>query len=97
MAPALPAITPQPAPRPASYDTPAPIAATAVAPSLSASDRSDLWFLSTEPDTAAMESAEAADAKEPSSFWTAVLTIGMAVLVIALVFVFIQLMTSLLG
>lgn len=63
---------------------------------MSAADRSDLWFLSTEPDTATVDGVDVADVKEPSPLMTGALTIGMAVLVIVLVLVFIQLMTSLL-
>jgi hypothetical protein len=65
---------------------------------VAAQDQSDLWFLSTEPSDG--EGAEArhevVEGKEPSALLTGILTIGMAVLVIVLVLVFIQLMTSLL-
>lgn len=56
---------------------------------------SELWFRSTEPSEAEVAAAPAA-AKEPSSAFMGALTVGMAVLVIFLVLVFIQLLTSLL-
>ena len=86
---------------PASYASQQPAAAMPMTadsrPSAAAAVASDndLWFLSTEPTEAEVAAAPAAT-KEPSSALTGFLTIGMAVLVIVLVLVFIQLMTSLL-
>jgi hypothetical protein len=91
--------TPYVEPRPTDAHTaPSPRMLTAAVPDVTAREQSDLWFLSTEPDGAAEsdESDEVAQGKQPSSILTAILTIGMAVLVIVLVLVFIQLMTSLL-
>ncbi|MEX2547765.1 MAG: hypothetical protein WD830_08250 [Chloroflexota bacterium] len=71
--------------------------ASAALPAVSAQDQSDLWFLATEPDDVNDGNEDAiSEGKEPSQILTAILTIGMAILVIVLVLVFIQLMTSLL-
>lgn len=75
---------------------PAPTA-SAQAATASAQNQSELWFLSTEPtDVVETRDDDIYGGKEPSPVLTAVLTIGMALLVIVLVLVFIQLMTSLL-
>jgi hypothetical protein len=60
-----------------------------------AADAADLWFLASEPQPAAGE-VESREARQSSSILTGALTIGMALLVIVLVLVFIQLMTSIL-
>ena len=92
---------PSPTFEPASYAnqpaaaTQMPTAAAQPASAASIASDNDLWFLSTEPSEAEVAAAPAA-AKEPSSLFTGALTVGMAVLVIFLVLVFIQLMTSLL-
>ena len=79
----------------------APVATAAgTAPAPAPLEQNDLWFLSTEP----QETAEAVESttgtaetpKQSSSVLMAGLTIGMAILVIVLVLVFIQLMTSIL-
>jgi hypothetical protein len=74
-----------------------PAVASPITPA-AAPEQHDLWFLSTEPDDidAPFDDDAAAAQKEPSSVLTAVLTIGMAILVIVLVLVFFSLMTSLL-
>ncbi len=73
------------------------LVASAALPAVSAQDQSDLWFLATEPDAVNHgDEGDISEGKEPSQILTAVLTIGMAILVIVLVLVFIQLMTSLL-
>ena len=62
-----------------------------------AQEQSDLWFLATEnADGDAATSDGIKVAKEPSPMLTAGLTIAFAILVIVLILVFIQLMTSLL-
>jgi hypothetical protein len=68
--------------------------ASPAASAVATPDQSDLWFLSTEPDD--IDDGNITEGREPSGILTAVLTIGMAILVIVLVLVFIQLMTSLL-
>lgn len=73
-----------------------PTTASAQAPAVAAHEQSDLWFLATEPaDVDAAGEAQVAVAKD-SSILTAGLTILFAILVIVLVLVFIELMTSLL-
>ncbi len=59
-------------------------------------DTSDLWFLSSEPNTATLSADGDAAARQSSSLLTGALTVGMAILVVVLVLVFIQLMTSIL-
>jgi hypothetical protein len=63
--------------------------------------QSDLWFLQNDADVASSPVSGAVGddpevGREPSAVITSVLTVGMAILVIVLVLVFIQLMTSLL-
>ena len=90
----------------------APVATAAVAPAMApatgtmpaaapvaAQDQNDPSFLSTEPedvDSASDDEDEVAP-KESTTVFTAIVTIGMAILVIVLVLVFFSLMTSLLG
>ncbi len=107
--PAAPASAPSPfAPpvyAPPTYIEPLPATAlatagpvTSAAPQVTAAqDQSDLWFLSTEPGGVAADGRDdITEGREPSPVLTGILTVGMAVLVIVLVLVFIQLMTSLL-
>ena len=61
-----------------------------------AADQADPSFLSNQPTTAAATDDDAQRIGKPSSFLTAGLTVGFALLVIVLVLVFVQLMTSLL-
>ena len=61
-----------------------------------AADQADLWFLSNQPAATTVEDDDAQTEGRSSSILTAGLTIGFALLVIVLVLVFIQLMTSLL-
>jgi hypothetical protein len=61
-----------------------------------AADQADLWFLNNQPAPAAAEFDEHVAEGKSNSILTAGLTIGFALLVIVLVLVFIQLMTSLL-
>lgn len=56
----------------------------------------DLWFLATEPATVTGDEPASAAAKEPSRLLTGALTVGTAIVVVALVLVFFYLMTSLL-
>jgi len=77
---------------------PATVTMPAAAP-VAAQDQKDPSFLSTEPedvDSASDDEDEVAP-KEPTTVFTAIVTIGMAILVIVLVLVFFSLMTSLLG
>ena len=60
-----------------------------------AADQADLWFLNNQPAATAAED-DAQGVAKSSSLLTAGLTVGFALLVIVLVLVFIQLMTSLL-
>jgi hypothetical protein len=59
-------------------------------------DQSDLWFLASEPSHEVADAADPTKIAQTSTGWTAILTIGMAVVVIFLVLVFIYMMTSLL-
>ena len=59
-------------------------------------DQSDLWFLASEPGAEAADGADTTKITPTSTGWTAILTIGMAVVVIFLVLVFVYMMTSLL-
>jgi hypothetical protein len=79
-----------PTPAPAAAPTPAPAAAPTPAPDA----QQDLWFLSSEPETMAVDPG-APEAREPSNALTAGLTVLMAVVVIGLVIAFLWLMTSL--
>jgi hypothetical protein len=70
----------------------------AVAPAVPR-DESDLPFLSTEPNDvdAATAEEDSVAPKKQSFLLTAVVTVGMAILVVVLVLVFLSLMTSFLG
>jgi hypothetical protein len=61
-----------------------------------AADQADLWFLNNQPAAVAVADDEVHPEGKSNSILTAGLTIGFALLVIVLVLVFIQLMTSLL-
>jgi hypothetical protein len=61
-----------------------------------AADQADLWFLSNQPAAVTTPDDGAQAVTKLSSILTAILTIGFALLVIVLVLVFVQLMTSLL-
>ena len=61
-----------------------------------AADQADLWFLSNQPAATTLADDDAQPEGRSSSILTAALTIGFALLVIFLVLVFIQFMTSLL-
>ncbi|HUP82782.1 MAG TPA: hypothetical protein VM284_01165 [Candidatus Limnocylindria bacterium] len=61
-----------------------------------AADQADLWFLSNQSSAGVAAFEEEVQERRSSSLLTGVLTVGFALLVIVLVLVFIQLMTSLL-
>jgi hypothetical protein len=71
----------------------APYARTAAA---TTDPQADLWFLSNQPSAAVAADDEEETEVRSSSLMTAGLTVGFAILVIVLVLVFIQLMTSIL-
>ncbi len=92
--PTRPQQMPQPMP-PAPTLRSAPAAGAGARPADMATDQSDLWFLNNQPTAAEAEGD--AQPENKSRFWlTAVLTFVFAGVVIALVLLFIQLMTSVL-
>jgi hypothetical protein len=74
----------------------APAAGSRARTGQAATNQADLWFLSNQPAATVVEEDDAQPEGGSSSILTAGLTIGFALLVIVLVLVFIQLMTSLL-